>query len=175
MEELKNKSKKKQIQQIMEESDYLSEFNDELKELTVSNISGNENENKIKNYNIYFYLSLDKENSFVFPIKSEFFKIDKQYAYELIKNIVKKINNENINIKYNSKIYIISLKDIEDDDDIDFYIKNYELRPCKKKNFMPKSDCPSYSSSSLLKNIEKENISFVSKLSLNIMIREKYL
>ena len=159
----------------MEESDYLSEFNDELKELTVSNISGNENENKIKNYNIYFYLSLDKENSFVFPIKSEFFKIDKQYAYELIKNIVKKINNENINIKYNSKIYIISLKDIEDDDDIDFYIKNYELRPCKKKNFMPKSDCPSYSSSSLLKNIEKENISFVSKLSLNIMIREKYL
>lgn len=175
MEELKNKSKKKQIQQIMEESDYLSEFNDELKELTVSNISGNENENKIKNYNIYFYLSLDKENSFVFPIKSEFFKIDKQYAYELIKNIVKKINNENINIKYNSKVYIISLKDIEDDDDIDFYIKNYELRPCKKKNFMPKSDCPSYSSSSLLKNIEKENISFVSKLSLNIMIREKYL
>jgi len=177
MEELKNKSKKKQIQQIMEESDYLSEFNDELKELTFSNISGNENENenKIKNYNIYFYLSLDKENSFVFPIKSEFFKIDKQYAYELIKNIVKKINNENINIKYNSKIYIISLKDIEDDDDIDFYIKNYELRPCKKKNFMPKSDCPSYSSSSLLKNIEKENISFVSKLSLNIMIREKYL
>jgi len=161
----------------MEESDYLSEFNDELKELTFSNISGNENENenKIKNYNIYFYLSLDKENSFVFPIKSEFFKIDKQYAYELIKNIVKKINNENINIKYNSKIYIISLKDIEDDDDIDFYIKNYELRPCKKKNFMPKSDCPSYSSSSLLKNIEKENISFVSKLSLNIMIREKYL
>jgi len=40
---------------------------------------------------------------------------------------------------------------------------------------MPKSDCPSYSSSSLLKNIEKENISFVSKLPLNIMVREKFL
>ena len=163
------------MQNILEESDYLSEFNDELKELKIENISGDENENKVKNYNIYFYLNLNKENSFIFPIKSDFFKINKQYIYELIKNIVKKINNENINIKYNSKDYIISLKDIEDDDDFDFYIKNYELKPCKKKNFMPKSDCPSYSSSSLLKNIEKENISFVSKLPLNIMIREKFL
>ena len=159
----------------MEESDYLSEFNEELKELKIENISGNENENKVNNFNIYFYLNLDKENSFIFPIKSEFFKINKQYTYELIKDIVKKINNENIIIKYNSKDYIISLKDIEDDDDFNFYIKNYELKPCKKKNFMPKSDCPSYSSSSLLKNIEKENISFVSKLPLNIMIREKFL
>ena len=163
------------MQNILEESDYLSEFNDELKELKIENISGDENENKVKNYNIYFYLNLNKENSFIFHIKSDFFKINKQYIYELIKNIVKKINNENINIKYNSKDYIISLKDIEDDDDFDFYIKNYELKPCKKKNFMPKSDCPSYSSSSLLKNIEKENISFVSKLPLNIMIREKFL
>jgi hypothetical protein len=40
---------------------------------------------------------------------------------------------------------------------------------------MPKNDCPSYSSYSLLKNIERENISFISKLPLNIMIREKYL
>ena len=159
----------------MEESDYLSEFNEELKELKIENISGNENENKVNNFNIYFYLNLDKENSFIFPIKSEFFKINKQYTYELIKDIVKKINNENIIIKYNSKDYIISLKDIEDDDDFNFYIKNYELKPCKKKNFMPKSDCPSYSSSSLLKNIEKENISFVSKLPLNIMVREKFL
>lgn len=178
MEELKNKPKEKQIRNIMEESDYLSEFNDELKELkeiTISNNSESENENKVKNFNIYFYLSLDKLNSFIFPIKSEFFKTNKQYAYELIKDIVKKINNKNINIKYNSKDYIISLKDIEDDDDINFYIKNYELKPCKKKTFIPKSDCPSYSSSSLLKNIEKENISFVSKLPLNIMIREKFL
>jgi len=163
------------MQNILEESDYLSEFNDELKELTNENISGDGNENKVKNYNIYFYLNLNKENSFIFPIKSDFFKINKQYIYELIKDIVKKINNENIIINYNSKDYIISLKDIEDDDDIDFYIKNYELKPCKKKNFMPKSDCPSYSSYSLLKNIEKENISFVSKLPLNIMIRENFL
>lgn len=170
MEELKKKSK--ETYKINEENDYLYQFNDELNKLTIVNIS--ENENKVKNYNIYFYLSLDKENSFIFPIKSEYFKINKQYTYELIKNIVKQINNKNIIINFNSKDYIVSLKDIEDDDD-DFYIKNYELKPCKKKNFMPKNDCPSYSSYSLLKNIEKENISFISKLPLNIMIREKYL
>ena len=170
MEELKKKSKG--TYKINEENDYLYQFNDELNKLTIENIS--ENENKVKNYNIYFYLSLDKENSFIFPIKSEYFKINKQYTYELIKNIVKQINNKNIIINFNSKDYIVSLKDIEDDDD-DFYIKNYELKPCKKKNFMPKNDCPSYSSYSLLKNIEKENISFISKLPLNIMIREKYL
>lgn len=170
MEELKKKSKG--TYKINEENDYLYQFNDELNKLTIVNIS--ENENKVKNYNIYFYLSLDKENSFIFPIKSEYFKINKQYTYELIKNIVKQINNKNIIINFNSKDYIVSLKDIEDDDD-DFYIKNYELKPCKKKNFMPKNDCPSYSSYSLLKNIEKENISFISKLPLNIMIREKYL
>ena len=170
MEELKKKSKG--TYKINEENDYLYQFNDELNKLTIENIS--ENENKVKNYNIYFYLSLDKENSFIFPIKSEYFKINKQYTYELIKNIVKQINNKNIIINFNSKDYIVSLKDIEDDDN-DFYIKNYELKPCKKKNFMPKNDCPSYSSYSLLKNIEKENISFISKLPLNIMIREKYL
>jgi hypothetical protein len=170
MEELKKKSK--ETYKINEENDYLYQFNDELNKLTIVNIS--ENENKVKNYNIYFYLSLDKENSFIFPIKSEYFKINKQYTYELIKNIVKQINNKNIIINFNSKDYIVSLKDIEDDDD-DFYIKNYELKPCKKKNFMPKNDCPSYSSYSLLKNIERENISFISKLPLNIMIREKYL
>jgi hypothetical protein len=170
MEELKKKSK--ETYKINEENDYLYQFNDELNKLTIVNIS--ENENKVKNYNIYFYLSLDKENSFIFPIKSEYFKINKQYTYELIKNIVKQINNKNIIINFNSKDYIVSLKDIEDDDD-DFYIKNYELKPCKKKNFMPKNDCPSYSSYSLLKNIEREKISFISKLPLNIMIREKYL
>jgi hypothetical protein len=74
MEELKKKSK--ETYKINEENDYLYQFNDELNKLTIVNIS--ENENKVKNYNIYFYLSLDKENSFIFPIKSEYFKIKKQ-------------------------------------------------------------------------------------------------
>lgn len=39
---------------------------------------------------------------------------------------------------------------------------------------MPKNDSPSYSSYSLLNNIENENISFILKNPLNIMLREKY-
>ena len=38
---------------------------------------------------------------------------------------------------------------------------------------MPKNDSPSYSSSSLLKNLQNENISFICKSPLNIMIRAK--
>ena len=127
----------------------------------------------IKKYKIYFYLNLNN-NSFFFPIISDNFIINKQYIYELIKNIVKKINEKNITINFKNNNYIISLRDREDDANFEFYIKNYELKPCKKKNFVPKNDYPSFSSSSLLKNIENENISFICKNSLNIMLREKY-
>ena len=174
MEELENKSKETIEEKIFEDDD-LIELNDEVNELKKTNIS-NQNQkdfNKLKKYIIYFYLNLNK-NSFIFPIISDNFFINKQYVYELIKNIVKKINDNNITINFNNNNYIISLKDIEDDENMDFYIKNYELRPCKKKNFVPKIDCPSFSSSSLLKNIENEKISFVSKNQLNIMLREKY-
>ena len=131
--------------------------------------------NVSKKLNIYFYLNINKDNTFIIPIQTDYFNINKQYAYELIKSIVKKINNEKINIKLNSIEYIVSLKDTEnyENDDFDFYINNYEIKPCKKKNHMPKNDSPSYSSSSLLKNISNENISFICKSPLNIMIREK--
>jgi hypothetical protein len=92
----------------------------------------------------------------------------------LIKNVVKKINDGNITINMNSINYIVSLKDTEDVEDIDFYAKNYEIKPCKKKNHMPKVDSPSFSPSSLLKNIQNENLSFVCKKELNIMLREKF-
>ena len=55
---------------------------------------------------------------------------------------------------------------------MDFYANNYELKSCKKKNYFPKNDSPSYYPNSLLKNIEKENISFIVKNSLNVMLRE---
>ena len=174
MEELENKSNEVIEEKIFEDDD-LIELKDEENELKKSNIS-NQNQkdfDKIKKYIIYFYLNLNK-NSFIFPIISDNFIINKQYVYELIKNIVKIINDNNITINFNNNNYIISLKDIEDDENIDFYIKNYELRPCKKKNFEPKKDCPSFSSSSLLKNIENEKISFISKNQLNIMLRAKY-
>lgn len=150
------------------------EIYEEEKELKKSDFSNNIkiNNNYLKKYKIYFYLKLN-EDKFIFPIITDFFNVNTQYIYDLIKNIVKKINDKNIIINYNNNNYIVSLRDIEDDENLDFYINNYEIKPSKKKKFIPKSDCPSFSSFSLLKNIENENISFISKNTLNIMLREK--
>jgi hypothetical protein len=171
MDELLNKLRENEQEEIYVESDDLSEFDDD--ELSISNYNKN-SFIQFKQYNVYCYFNINKDISFIFPIKTDLFYINKQYIYELIKNVVKKINNENIVITYNSTKCIISLKDVEEDENLDFYIKNYEIKPCKKKNFMPKDDCPSYSSYSLLNNIENENISFILKSPLNIMLREKY-
>ena len=126
-----------------------------------------------KSFKVYFYFEINKDCNFIFPIESDKFNIEKQYIYELLKNIVKLINNKNIIINHNNIKYNISLKDCEDNND-DFYIENYELKACKKKTFAPKFDLPSYDSYSLLDNIEKERISFVSKNPLNIMLIQKY-
>ena len=175
MEELKNKSKEKEFDGINGEFGF-DELDDELNELEESKFVKNvQNDfNKLKKYNIYFFLNVNKENTFIFPIQTDYFNINELHVYELIKSVVKKINEQKITITINSIKYIVSLKDTEDEDNMDFYIKNYEIKPCKKKNFMPKTDCPSFSSSALLKNIEKENISFVSKNNLNIMLLEKF-
>ena len=126
-------------------------------------------------FEAYFYFTIE-DKEFIFPIQSNLFNINAQYIYELIENIVKTINEKNIIINYNNNDYIISLKDLEDSEDQnnnDFYIENYELKPCKKKNFFPKMDLPSFSPKSLLKNIENKKLSFIVKNPLNIMIREK--
>ena len=126
-----------------------------------------------KSFKVYFYFEINKDCNFIFPIESDKFNVEKQYIYELLNNIVKLINNKNIIINHNNIKYHISLKDCEDIND-DFYIKNYELKPCKKKTLTPKFDLPSYDSFSLLDNIAKERISFVSKNPLNIMLIQKY-
>ena len=126
-----------------------------------------------KSFKVYFYFEINKDCNFIFPIESDIFNAEKQYIYELLKNIVKLINNKNIVINNNNIKYNISLKDCEDNND-DFYINNYELKPCKKTTFVPKFDLPSYSAYSLLTNIAKERISFVSKNPLNIMLIQIY-
>ena len=113
-----------------------------------------------KSFKVYFYFEINKNCNFICPIESDKFNVEKQHIYELLKNIVKLINNKNIIISHNNIKYTISLKDCDDNND-DFYIKNYEIKPCKKKNFEPKFDLPSYDSYSLLENIVKERISFV--------------
>ena len=127
-----------------------------------------------KKFKIYCYFKINKENEYIFPIESDSLNIKTQYRYELIKNIVKKVNENIIIINHNSNKYILSLKDCEEENNKEFYINNYELRPCKKKNFSPKFDLPNYSSTLLLKDISNETISFVSKNQSNIMLIENY-
>ena len=169
MEELKNKSND-DTQEITEENEFENEFDFNSKDFGFSKIE----EDNSAEFEAYFYFKLNGENEFIFPVKSDSFNKNEQYAYELIKNIIKKINEKNITIKYNNTNYTVYIKDEQDTEDADFYTENYELKPCKKKNFKPKSDCPSYSLNSLLKNIDKNKISFVSKSPLNIMLIEKF-
>ena len=100
---------------------------------------------------IHFSILQLKKKEFVFQIKSDFFYLDKQYTYELIQNIVKKINGKKITINLDNIKYILSLKDIEDKEgknNKDFYIKNYEFKQCNKDNFVPIKDSEAFSSKS---------------------------
>ena len=98
----------------------------------------------------------------------------KQYGYDLIKNIILKINEKKIIINLNSINYLVSLKDCEDENNKNFYDQNYELRPCSIKTFKPKFDSPKFCSHSLLKEFINENISFISKNEINIMLIKNY-
>ncbi len=172
MDELKNKSIDDDYLKELNEGNEFDEFENEY-DFNLNNVHlVKQNEDRYAQYNTYFYFKLNKDKEFIFPIQSDVFNKSKQYIFELIKNIIKKINEKNIVINYNNIDYIVSLKDAEDED-IEFYEKNYELKPCKKKNFKPKDDCPSYSSNSLLENVDNKMISFISKNSFNIMLREK--
>jgi hypothetical protein len=161
---------------IIEETEEGNSNNDSSDDFPENILLSKYNENNLNDYKqfeIYFYCVING-NEYIFPIKTDFLNVKKEYGYDLIKNIVKKINNKNLIVISNSIKYIISLKDIEDDDNNDFYINNYELRYYKKKNMIPKYDLPALSSYYLLEKISNEKISFISKNSLNIMITEKF-
>ena len=60
--------------------------------------------NNFKKFIVNFYFKLNENKEFTFPIESDIFDIDNQYVYELIENIIKKINNQLlfINILFNT-------------------------------------------------------------------------
>ena len=173
-----------QIEEIETKRKESGEFNQELndnmeleeydKKLNENSRIYENNENKFAKFDVFFFFTI-KNKEFVFQIKTDFFNKNEQYIYELIKNIVKKINEKNIVINYNNANYIVSLKDCDDfeDNDKKFYMENYEIKQCNIKNLTPLDYTPSFSSDSLIKNIERKKLSFVSKTPLNIMIREK--
>ena len=148
------------------------EIYEEEKELKKSDFLNNIkiNNNYLKKYKIYFYLKLN-EDKFIFPIITDFFNVNTQYIYDLIKNIVKKINDKNIIINYNNNNYIVSLRDIEDDENLDFYINNYEIKPFE---FWKKKESENYSSKDLLRTINEEKISFFSKNPLNVFLMKQF-
>ena len=129
--------------------------------------------NHLKFMKIYFYLKLNDKNEFIFPIESDYLNINKQYAYELINNIINKINNMPITINFSLKEYIISLKN-SDNNSKEFYTNNFELRFCHKKTLKPNYDLPAFSPNSLLADFHNERISFICNNKLYIMLIEKY-
>ena len=177
MEKLKNNFKENEDNI---ELNKLEESGNELKDKKIYKLFNNniqESKQIYGKFEVYFYFSI-REKEFIFPITSDSFNTSTHHIYDLIKNIVKIINEKNIVVNYNNVEYIISLKDIDSEEsdnenDMDFYNKNYELKPCKKKNCFPKLDFPSFSSNSLLNNINNKKISFMCKNPLNLMVREK--
>ena len=168
------------IKEELEEENDLVNINmddsDNINDLNNKDNKDNNCFNNIKQFEIYFFLKLSKDIEYVFPIQSDYLNIKENYGFDLIKNIIKKINEQNLIVENNFVKYIVSLKDndFEDEDNKDFYTKNYELKQCTKKTLKPKDNFPGYSPTSLLEYFINERISFVSKNDLNIMLTEKY-
>ena len=154
---------------------YYDEFNeDDDINIGISNINDYKIKNNIKKFKVYFYFNLNEKNEYIFPFESDLLNIDNQYGYDLIQNIIKKINNESLVINYDSKDYILSVKENQNDDTKNFYINNFEIRKCKKKTFKPKDDVPPFSPELLLNNILDDTISFICKNNMYIMLIEKF-
>ena len=127
----------------------------------------------MKKFKVYFYFNLNNKQEYNFCIESDLLNINNQYGYDLIRNIIKKVNNESRVINNDSKNFIISLKDCENEDDT-FYINNFELRKCKKNTLKPNKELPPFSSNLLLNNILDDSISLICKNNIYIMLIEKY-
>lgn len=162
-------------EELDEEDNYSDEFNDSDNDNDNINLGtiNFSKKNNMKKFNVYFYFNLNKEKEYNFYIESDLLNINIQYGYDLIKNIIKKINNESIVINNDSKSYTIFLKDCENEGN-NFYINNFELREYKKKTLKPNEDLPPFSSNLLLNNIKDDIVSLVCKNNLYIMPLEKY-
>lgn len=160
---------------VKEEFDKEDSFSDEFNENDSTNLETfNISElNNMKKFNVYFYFNLNNKKEYNFFIESDLLDINSQYGYDLIKNIIKKLNNECLSINKDSRRFILSLKDCENGDN-DFYINNFELRKCNKKTLKPNKELPPFSPNLLLNNIIDDNISLICKNNINIMLFEKY-
>ena len=168
---LEEKKIMEEANEEFDEDNYFSDLEEENTYMESAQCLNFKEINIIKKFNVYFYFDFNKNKKFVLPINTENFNVADFHIYDLIKYIVKKINNSNIVVKDNNINYSVSLKDIDEEDNIDFYINNYEIKPF---DFWSKKDCPIYSSKDSLKTIEEENISFFSKNPLNVLLMKQF-
>ena len=158
---------------LKEDSDsdnYYDDFEDEEKNCNnVNNKYLNDEINMIKKFNVYFYFDFNENKKYVWPISIENFYVAERHIYDLIIYIIKKINHSNFIIKDNNIKYSVSLRDVEGikEENIDFYVNNYEIKPF---DFLKKKDSSIFSPTDSLKLINEENISFISKNSLNVLL-----
>jgi len=168
---LEEKKIMEEANEEFDEDNYFSDLEEENTYMESAQCLNFKEINIIKKFNVYFYFDFNKNKKFVLPINTENFNVADFHIYDLIKYIVKKINNSNIVVKDNNINYSVSLKDIDEEDNIDFYINNYEIKPF---DFWTKKDCPFYSAKDSLKTIEEENISFFSKNPLNVLLMKQF-
>ena len=168
---LEEKKIMEEANEEFDEDNYFSDLEEEYTYMESAQCLNFKEINRINKFNVYFYFDFNKNKKFVLPINTENFNVADFHIYDLIKYILKKINNSNIVVKDNNINYSVSLKDIDEEDNIDFYINNYEIKPF---DFWTKKDCPIYSSKDSLKTIEEENISFFSKNPLNVLIMKQF-
>ena len=121
-------------------------------------------------FNVYFYFKINEENENTIMIESDELNIDTQNVSDLLSNIIKKINSRKINVNIKNNDFILSLKENEN---IDFYNDNYELRPYDKNSNSPKYGCSCFSSSITLDELIDLEICFVVKKSTNIKLTQK--
>ena len=170
---IEENNQKENIEHELDEEDYFSDFDENCISYECHEINNNHTE--IKKFNIYFYFEYNKRKKYIIPISTESFNANNIHIIELIKYVIYKINNSNIMIKYDDIDYSISLKDLvdneEEEEKLKFYKDNYEIKPFE---FWTKNNCTSYNTSSLLSEIKEENLTFVSKNTLNIMLVKKF-
>ena len=153
-----------------ENDNYYDDFEDEEKNNNIEKNKYLNNEiNLIKKFNVYFYFDFNENKKYVWPISIENFYVAELHIYDLIIYIIKKINHSNFIIKDNNIKYSVSLRDVEGikEENIDFYVNNYEIKPF---DFLKKKDSSIFSPTDSLKLINEENISFISKNSLNVLL-----
>ena len=166
LEEMKFKD---EIIEDNNEDDYFTDSEEENNYKNERRISRIE-ENIIKKFKVNFYFDFNKDKKFLVPITTDSFNADDFHIYDLIKYIVKKINDSNIIIKDNNDNYSVSLKDT-DEEDQDFYINNYELKPF---DYWTNKYYEDYSPEETIKSIKEENINFFSKNPLNIFLMKQF-